>query len=79
MKTTIPALLSFSILSMAMAPAGASCPGDADGNGQVDGADMGITLASWGPCKDCAADFDGNGEVDGLDIATLLSEWGPCD
>lgn len=26
------------------------CPGDLDGNGFVDGADLGIMLAHWGPC-----------------------------
>lgn len=57
---------------------GTTCPGDADRNGRIDGADIGLTLASWGPCAGCPADSDGNGAVDGLDLANLLSGWGPC-
>lgn len=68
--------------SQASAPAllsvGSPCPGDATRDGTVDGADIGVTLASWGPCPSCPADFDGNGYVDGLDLANLLSAWGPC-
>jgi choice-of-anchor B domain-containing protein len=56
-----------------------SVPGDLNGDGVVDGADLLILLAAWGPCKDpegCPADFDGNGIVDGADLLFLLSNWG---
>ncbi|MCA9284966.1 MAG: agmatine deiminase family protein [Phycisphaerales bacterium] len=57
----------------------ASCPGDIDGNGVVDGADLGTLLADWGPCDGCAADLDGNGMVDGADLGAALAAWGGCE
>jgi len=50
-------------------------PADLNGDGVVDGADLGILLNSWGPCVGCPADLDGNGVVDGADVGILLSEW----
>ncbi len=53
-----------------------ACVGDIDGNGVVDGADLGILLQSWflsGP-----ADLNGDGFVDGADLGLLLTNWGPC-
>ena len=58
-----------------------SCPADLNGNGTVDGADLGILLASWGPCPrlgNCPSDFNGDEDVDGADLGILLSAWGPC-
>ena len=49
-------------------------PSDLDGNGIVDGADLGILLASWGTSG--PGDVDGNGVVDGSDLGTLLGSWG---
>ncbi|MBM4113838.1 MAG: hypothetical protein FJ253_10815, partial [Phycisphaerae bacterium] len=55
------------------------CPPDFDASGQVDGADLGELLGSWGECSSpCAADFDGNGQVDGADLGELLGAWGLC-
>ncbi|MBU6209276.1 MAG: zinc-dependent metalloprotease [Planctomycetes bacterium] len=51
-------------------------PGDVDGDGDVDGADLGIMLATWGDCPGCAADLDGDGTVDGADLGVLLSSFG---
>ncbi len=48
-------------------------PADLDGNGSVDGADLGILLSSWGSAK---ADLDGDGTTDGADLGLLLSAWG---
>ncbi|MCA9284006.1 MAG: hypothetical protein KDA22_02235 [Phycisphaerales bacterium] len=48
-------------------------PGDLDGNGIVDGADLGLLLAAWG--GDGPADLDGNGVVDGADLGVLLGNW----
>ena len=57
----------------------ASCPGDLDGNGVVDGGDLGLLLGSWGPCPSpCPADLDGNGAVDGGDLGLMLGAWGVC-
>jgi len=49
--------------------------GDLDGNGVVDGADLGILLGNWGSCPDCPADLNGDGVVDGADLGILLSNW----
>jgi len=54
------------------------CPGDLNDDRQVDGADFGSLLASWGPCPDCDADLDGDGQVNGADVGLLLSGWGGC-
>jgi len=52
------------------------CIGDFDGNGVVDGADLGFLLQSWGLTG--PADLNGDGIVDGGDLGILLNEWGPC-
>jgi len=56
------------------------------GDGEVDGADLGILLGDWGPCPGCcsdsvASDFmpPGDGEVDGADLGILLGNWGTCN
>ncbi|NCF39075.1 MAG: hypothetical protein GWP75_03040 [Planctomycetia bacterium] len=51
-------------------------PGDLDGNGSVDGADLGIMLAAWGVCPPtCPPDLDDDGRVDGADLGLLLIDW----
>jgi probable HAF family extracellular repeat protein len=47
--------------------------GDLDGNGVVDGADLGLLLSAWGGGG--PADLDGNGIVDGADLGVLLAAW----
>jgi hypothetical protein len=55
------------------------CPGDFNGDGQVDGADFGSVLAAWGACPaPCPQDLNGDGQVNGADIGLMLSFWGPC-
>lgn len=59
-----------------------SCTGDLNGDGTVDGQDLPILLAGWGPCPivgPCVADFDRDGVVDGRDLPLLLAAWGECD
>ncbi len=51
--------------------------GDVNQDGSVNGADLGLVLASWGVCGQCPADFDANGAVDGADLGILLSNWTP--
>jgi len=53
-----------------------NCPADFDGNGLVDGSDLGSLLGEWG--SPGAADFNNDGTVDGDDLGTLLGLWGPC-
>jgi hypothetical protein len=57
---------------------GGGCFGDLNGDGQVNGADFGVLLASWGPCPGCDADLNGDGTVSGADVGLLLSVWGIC-
>lgn len=52
-----------------------TCPADLNGDGLVDGADLGAMLSAWGGP---GADLDGNGTTDGGDLGQLLSAWGGC-
>lgn len=54
-----------------------SCPADLNGNGQVDGADLGIILVNWGGSSG-QADLNGDGQIDGADLGIILVAWGPC-
>jgi len=54
------------------------CNADLNGDGIVDGNDLGSLLGQWGSCRGCAADFNGDGIVNGNDLGTLLGEWGFC-
>lgn len=55
---------------------GAGGPGgDLNGDGIVNGADIGLLLGSWGPCAGCAADINLDGIVDGADLGLLLGDW----
>ena len=47
---------------------------DLDGDGFVNGVDLGILLGAWGP-GDGPADLDGDGFVDGIDLGILLGAW----
>jgi hypothetical protein len=48
--------------------------GDLTGDGEVDGADLGIFLSLWGT-SNADADFNGDGVVNGGDLGVLLSNW----
>lgn len=54
---------------------GDACLGDIDGNGTVDGADLGAILGAWGTAS---GDLTGDGVVDGADLGVLLGAWGDC-
>src|SRR5262249_2958831 len=59
----------------------APCPGDVNGDGQIDLADLTVLLSSFGSCIpflgfNPAADLNGNGWVDLSDLATLLGSFG---
>jgi hypothetical protein len=49
-------------------------PADLNGDGTVDGADLGILLGNWGNAG--AGDIDGSGAVDGADLGALVADWG---
>ncbi|MFO0872545.1 MAG: hypothetical protein U0575_01050 [Phycisphaerales bacterium] len=50
-------------------------PEDLNGDGVVDGADMGFLLSEWGS-TDSVADLNGDGTVDSADLGLLLAGWG---
>ena len=50
--------------------------GDINGDGLVDGLDLGLLLAAWST-EDPLADIDGNGVVGGGDLGLLLVGWTP--
>lgn len=52
------------------------CAADLNGDGIVNGADLGMLLAGWGAAG--AADLNASGSVDGADLGLLLAAWGPC-
>lgn len=59
-------------------PDDADCPEDLNGDGKVDGGDIGLLLAAWGTATGSSADLDGDGIVSGADLGLLLAAWGPC-
>jgi polyhydroxybutyrate depolymerase len=55
----------------------APCAADVNGDGAIDGGDLGIVLSAWGSA-DPIADIDADGMVNGGDLAILLAAWGDC-
>lgn len=53
-------------------PAGIA--GDINGDGVVNGADLGVLLRAWGQSNP-SADLNGDGTVDGQDLVVLLANW----
>ncbi len=49
-------------------------PADLNGDGVVDGADLGLLLNNWG--NSGLGDINGDGAVDGADLGLLLNNWG---
>jgi len=54
-----------------------TCPGDFDGNGEINGADLTLLLGAWGSADELF-DISGDGLVGGADLTILLGGWGPC-
>lgn len=54
----------------------APCPADLDGDGVVDGNDLGLFLGQWGCIGPCDADLDGNGIVNGADLGIFIATFG---
>lgn len=48
--------------------------GDLNGDGSINGADLGILLTQWGAVHS-SADLNGDGVVDGADLGRLLTRW----
>jgi hypothetical protein len=58
------------------------CIGDIYVDGIIDGGDLGVLLAYWGPTTSAATsiacDLNVDGVVSGSDLGILLAYWGPC-
>ena len=58
------------------------CIGDIYVDGIINGGDLGVLLAYWGPTTNTAAsracDLNVDGVVNGSDLGILLAYWGPC-
>lgn len=55
----------------------AGCRADFNGDGFVNGADLGLLLGAWGTADPCY-DLNGDGIVNGADLGLLLGAWGAC-
>jgi parallel beta-helix repeat protein len=53
------------------------CPGDFDGNGRVDSADLGLLIAAWNT-KALQYDLNEDGAVNAADLGLLIGAWGDC-
>jgi len=51
------------------------CPGDLNGNGAIDGADLTLLVGAWGSA---GGDLTGDGQTDGADLSAMLGAWGAC-
>lgn len=80
MNTTI--LASFAAFALATLVHAQGCIGDVAVDGQINGGDLGMLLANWGPATPAAishaCDIDANGQIDGADLGLTLANWGPC-
>jgi hypothetical protein len=83
MKTTVQAAAAAAITLITSQTVHAQgCIGDVAVDGRVDGGDLGVLLANWGPVTSTAlsraCDIDNSGQIDGADLAALLAGWGAC-
>jgi hypothetical protein len=53
----------------------AEVPGDVNGDGVVDVADLIEVITAWGPCEACPADLTGDGVVDVADLVEVVLNW----
>ncbi|MCH2161081.1 MAG: hypothetical protein MK085_04325 [Phycisphaerales bacterium] len=52
------------------------CLGDLTGDGEVNGADLGLMIAMWGTPD---GDLTGDGMTNGADLGLLIAGWGLCN
>jgi hypothetical protein len=55
------------------------CPGDDDGNGEVNIDDLLTVIGNFQCAGDCDGDVDGNGMVNIDDLLMVIGNFGPCD
>ena len=72
----VPGAASAQVTVTLTATVGGGQPADLNGDGVVNGADLGLLLAAWGVAPGSPADLDGDGIANGADLGLLLSEWG---
>jgi hypothetical protein len=70
----IPGATSAQVVATLSATVTGGNPADLNGDGRVDGADLGLLLAAWGTPG--PTDLDGSGSTDGADLGILLTNWG---
>jgi hypothetical protein len=71
----VPGAANSQIVATLVATLGGSAnPADLNGDGVVNGADLGILLAAWGGSG--TGDLNGDGTINGADIGILLANWG---
>ena len=83
MKTfAIQVCPSLAACALALPAVAQSCLGDVAIDGRIDGGDLGVMLANWGPVTSTAlsraCDLDGDTIVNGADLGILLNGWGTC-
>lgn len=62
-------------LLIACEPFEEPCPEDLNGDGEVNGADLGLLLGAWGNAN---GDLNGDGVTNGADLGLMLGAWGGC-
>ena len=76
------ALGALAVLALAAPASAQSCQGDIAQDGRVDGGDLGLVLANWGPVSSSAVsracDLNNDNVVSGIDLGILLGSWGAC-
>ncbi|MCP3904459.1 MAG: hypothetical protein GY715_12600 [Planctomycetes bacterium] len=55
--------------------AGGAAPGDANGDGLANFADILAIIGAWGSCPGCPEDLNGNGNADFADILEVIANW----
>jgi hypothetical protein len=62
--------------------AASTCPADLNGDGFIDGNDIGELFQHWGETSFCPADLEGDLNEDGIvnkfDLLVLIQNWGAC-
>ena len=70
----VPGATTAQVVATLSATIGGGNPADLNGDGVVNGADLGSLLAQWG--QPGTGDLNGDGIVGGADIGIMLANWG---